>query len=200
MAEAQAIIAAGVNLEPPNHRFPVRRLDNGFDNGCVTPELQRDNLARPAVSKAAGFVKPHPPARHVDLDDEPPKKIRAKNAVAGPLPGLPIGRQRRHTARSKGHALETKFCASESVGSLFTRNAIDGQTACSLQVERVGAVRANRRNSEAGVEFERENIGTIDSGLHQEIPLVQFYGNRDRCRWCAGLARSWRYGRAAREE
>jgi len=29
---------------------------------------------------------------------------------------------------------------------------------------------------------------------------VQFYGNRDRCRWCAGLARSWRYGRAAREE
>ena len=93
MAQAEAIIAASVNLEPPGHRSPARRPDDGFNNGRVSPELQRNNLARPAVSKAAGFVKPHPPVRHVNLDDEPPKKIRAKNAVARPLPGLPLGRQ-----------------------------------------------------------------------------------------------------------
>src|SRR6266478_1041188 len=89
MAEAEAIIAAGVNLESSGYGFSARRPDDGFDNGRVSPELQRDDLASPAVSKAARLVKPHPPVRHVNLDDKPSKKIRAENAVASPLSGLP---------------------------------------------------------------------------------------------------------------
>src|SRR6266446_1916477 len=52
MAEAEAIIAAGINLEPPGYGFPARRPDDGFNNGRVSPELQRDNLACPGVTKA----------------------------------------------------------------------------------------------------------------------------------------------------
>jgi len=66
------------------------------------------------------------------MNDERNPRRKSRHGSVFPLP---LGGQRRDPSRPKCHSLETKLCASESIGSLFTGNAIDGQPAYSFQVQ-----------------------------------------------------------------